>query len=68
MQRFNSVPAKITVKDLQSHPADAVRKEANKVRANLPPKYFIQHNTKEVKVIEQETQKLLTQFKDTSEG
>jgi hypothetical protein len=54
MQRFKSVPAKITIKELESHKADETRALANKSRAALPPKYFISSNNKLISKIEQD--------------
>ena len=54
LAKFKSVPSKMSVKDLQSHEADKVRAEANKIRSGLPPKHFIDHNHKLIKTIERD--------------
>lgn len=52
MQRFKSIPAKISVDELEHHESDKFRLEANQSRKALPPKHFVKHNQKMVRTIQ----------------
>jgi hypothetical protein len=51
MKRFKSIPAKININELESHPADTLRDDANRTRTALPDKYFVNHNSKMIRTI-----------------